>query len=152
MNLELLRFCSRDDFTLGLLFSIIDGEREFLCFTCEDEYRTKKVYDETRIPAGHYPIDLRLEGKKHQSYTDKFPDWHMGMLQLRNVPGFKYVLIHIGNDDDDTAGCIVVGDTASDNWVANSKKTYMRIYPKIASQVFGGPVYIHIIDYDYVLP
>jgi hypothetical protein len=79
---------------------------------------------------------------------DRFPDWHMGMLQLRNVPNFEYIQIHIGNNDDDTAGCILPGDTASANWVGNSTNTYKRIYPLIAGQVFAGPVFINIIDYD----
>jgi hypothetical protein len=148
MDLELLRFCSRDDFSLGLLFSIIDEVKEFLCYICEDEYRTVKVWGETRIPAGRYSIDLYLDGKFHNKYSERFPDMHMGMLKLRNVPNFEGVLIHIGNDDDDTAGCLIPGDTASDNWVGNSTATYKRIYPIIASQVFAGPVSIDIIDYD----
>jgi hypothetical protein len=70
------------------------------------------------------------------------------MLKLRNVPNFDGVLIHIGNDDDDTAGCILVGDTAGSNWVGNSTETYKRIYPLIAAAVFGGSLNINIIDYD----
>lgn len=152
VNLELLRFSSQDDYTLGILFSIFDGIRRFLCFTCEDEYRTKKVYGETRIPSGNYRIELRLEGGFHQRYTQKFPDMHMGMLHLCNVPNFEYVLIHIGNSDDDTAGCILVGDTAGSNWIGNSTATYKRIYPPIASSIFSGGARIKIIDYDTPIP
>lgn len=149
MDLELLRFSSQDDYTLGVLFQVSEGIRKFLCFTCEDEYRTKKVYGETRIPAGKYHIELRLEDGIHQRYSQKFPDMHMGMLHLKGVPNFEYVLIHIGNSDEDTAGCILVGDTAGSNWIGNSTETYKRIYPPIASSIFGSSLTtIEIIDYD----
>ena len=51
MKLEVLRFSSQSDSTLGLLFDVTNG-REFLCYTIEDEARETKVMGETRIPAG----------------------------------------------------------------------------------------------------
>ena len=41
MKLEVLRFNSQEDYTLGLLFDVTDG-RKFLCYTLEDEYREIK--------------------------------------------------------------------------------------------------------------
>ena len=51
MKLEVLRFSSGKDSTSGILFDCTRG-REFLCYTLEDQYQTKKVMQETRIPAG----------------------------------------------------------------------------------------------------
>ena len=110
MKLTVLRYNSQDDFTQGLLF--IDGK--FECHTIEDEQRTVKVYSETAIPNGTYEVKLRTEGKFHQNYSSKFPLFHKGMLHVTNVPNFEYILIHIGNDDDDTAGCLLVGRGAGD--------------------------------------
>ena len=62
MRLEVQRFSSGDDSTLGLLFDVSGGDREFLCFTLEDEKRDIKVKGETRIPAGKYEIKLRKAG------------------------------------------------------------------------------------------
>lgn len=59
MKLEVLRFSSQQDSTNGLLFQVIDGKRDFLCYTLEDERREEKVKHETRIPAGTYKIKLR---------------------------------------------------------------------------------------------
>ena len=61
MKLDVLRFSSEKDSTNGLLFDVT-GKRKFLCYTLEDEYRTKKVMQETRIPAGEYEIKYRKEG------------------------------------------------------------------------------------------
>ncbi len=151
MHLQLLRFSSQADSTLGALF--LDGV--FQCFTLEDEQRNKKVYGETRIPAGRYSIQLKIHGGFHERYGQRFIAFHKGMLWLRNVYNFDNILIHIGNKDDDTAGCILVGDTCHSNsgggkgFIGESTNAYKRIYPKIANYLDSGagPVFIQIIDY-----
>ena len=99
MNLEVLRFSSGRTDTLGLLFDISNGERKFLCYTLEDEYRgydkEQKVYGATRIPTGKYEIKYRTVGGYNQRYINKFGTEHKGMLHVTNVPNFKYILIHI---------------------------------------------------------
>lgn len=154
MELEVLRFSSQKDSTLGILFDV-SVRRKFLCFTIEDEFRTQKVYSETRIPSGRYRILLRTEGGFHQRYLDKFgPDFHKGMLWLQDVPNFQYVLIHIGNKDDDTAGCLLTGNTSQENvteegFIGASTAAYKRIYPSIANAILSGEeVWINYIDYD----
>lgn len=136
MNLVVLRYNSESDYTDGLLF--IDDE--FECYTLEDEYRTEKVYAETRIPDGTYFVELRTEGGFHNRYSSKFPDMHKGMLWIKDVPGFEYILIHIGNDDDDTAGCLLVGSTADKdrNFIGDSGKAYKDMYPKVLTALEDG--------------
>ena len=155
MKLEVLRFSSQSDSTLGLLFDVTNG-REFLCYTLEDEYRTQKVYGETRIPAGEYEILLRTEGGHHEKYKAKFGDMHKGMLWLQDVPNFQWILIHIGNKDEDTAGCLLVGNSSTQNIteegsIAASTSAYRRIYPLIAAVLEAGEkVTIKYINYDAV--
>ena len=137
MKLEVLRYSSGDNDTLGVLF--IDGK--FSCYTLEDEYRTKKVYGETRIPNGTYKVKLKKFGGFHLKYVKRFGSkFHKGMLHIKNVPNFKYVLIHIGNKEDDTAGCLLVGNTSRQNiteigFIGQSASAYRRIYPKIAEAI-----------------
>lgn len=148
MILDLIRFSSGKEDTLGVLF--IDNK--FACFTLEDEHRTNKIWGETRIPAGRYKIELRTFGDFHRRYSARFPDLHNGMLWLRNVPNFESILIHIGNDDDDTAGCILVGSNPTLNirksgWISSSTTTYKNIYPVIAEAIAtGDEVWINIQD------
>ena len=148
MIIELLRFCSRDHYTLGSLFL----DKRFLCFTLEDEYREFKVHGRTRIPAGVYEVTLRREGQFHIDYSRMFPDIHKGMLHLENVPNFLYILFHIGNWAKDTEGCILVGASASANYVSYSRKTYLVVYPLIANRIASGErCLINVVDYDIPL-
>ena len=143
MKLEVIRFNKGEDSTNGILFDITN-ERKFLCYTLEDESREEKVYGETCIPEGEYCINFRREGGYHAKYDKRFADIHMGMLEVCDVPNFKYILIHCGNTDEDTAGCLLVGDTQENNdikkngFIGKSTAAYMRLYPSIAKALKDG--------------
>lgn len=154
MILTLVRRTSTRRDTLGLLF--LDGR--FLCYTLEDEYRTQKVYGETRIPAGTYRLALRREGRLFHKYSKRFHENHP-MLWLQDVPGFRWIYIHIGNTERDTEGCILVGKgyrLEGDRYVlVQSTIAYKQIYYPIRdavelSEVGGEPVWITIADADLV--
>ena len=74
------------------------------------------------------------------------------MLQLNEVKNFTDILIHQGNTDDDTAGCILVGSYPEEYSegrfkIVNSTKAYDKIYIPIATEIQnGGNVFITIID------
>lgn len=153
MKLEVQRFSSKSNSTLGILFDVTD-KPIFLCYTLEDEFREVKVSGETRIPSGTYNITLRTEGGFNQRYDDKFgEEFNKGMLWVRDVPGFEYILIHIGNDDTDSEGCLLVGDSQTQNinkrgFIGSSTDAYKRIYPPIANILAnGGQVNITYKDY-----
>ena len=155
MKLEVLRFSSQVDSTSGILFEVTDIKKHFLCYTLEDERRALKVKGETRVPAGTYKVDLRTEGGFHSRYDRKYPGVHIGMLHVLDVPNFEYILIHTGNTDEHTAGCLIVGDSQennaiiSDGFVGKSVNAYKRIYPSIAKAIqVGEEVTIEYIDFD----
>lgn len=153
MKLQLLRINSQADYTSGILFQVCDdGSKEFLCYTLEDEYRAEKVKHETRIPAGTYEMALRKVGGFHQRYEKRFNDIHKGMLELIGVPNFQYILIHCGNTDEHTSGCILVGQTQEygkkDGWIGRSTQAYFDIYPMIAQALEDGEeVKIEVVDF-----
>jgi len=148
MKLEILRFNSSNDFTSGILFDISNNQRKFLCYTLEDQAQTTKVFGETRIPAGTYTLTLRKEGGFHNRYISKFSD-HIGMIHVNNVPNFKYILWHIGNDDDDTAGCLLLGKTQQDAFIGNSTTAYKEVYKIVSPAIESGEkVTATYIDYD----
>lgn len=147
MNVQLLRYSSGDDDTLGLL----QIDNKFVCYTLEDEFRTLKVHGETRIPAGTYQIILRTVGGFHARYRKRFGSLHEGMFWLQDVPGFTFVLIHAGNRADDTAGCLLVGDSVNNNLVeegflGHSAQAYRRIYNRLLQPVKEGNCSITITD------
>ena len=153
MEIVVLRISSQEDSTSGLLFEKTDLGLNFLCYTLEDERRALKVKGETRIPAGVYEIKLRTEGGFHQRYKRKYP-FHKGMLHITDVPNFEWILIHTGNTDEHTAGCLIVGDSQENNviikdgFVGKSANAYKRIYKDISKQLeLGNKVTIKYIDY-----
>lgn len=140
MNLLVKRYKSTPNATLGKL--LIDGV--FECYTLEDEFRAVKVRGETRIPAGTYKLGLRTEGSTHFQYAKRFPDIHKGMLHVLNVPNFQWILIHIGNTEKDTDGCLLVGEERDEEKMTILRSTiaYRKMYPKVCNAVLGGDVFI----------
>lgn len=134
MYLQVLRLKDDGKSTVGTLH--VNGT--FECFTLEDTYNEIKIPGKTRIPAGKYEIKLRTEGGMTKRYSKRYGDTHKGMLWLQNVENFEWVYIHIGNDADDTEGCILVGHTCSTKsdkvtkqTVMGSAITYINLYTKI---------------------
>ena len=144
MKLKVLRFSSQEDSTSGLLFLEENQEIKFLCYTLEDEKRDVKVRGETRVPAGTYKLELRTEGGFHNKYKDRYGKFHKGMLHVTNVPNFEFILIHTGNTDEHTAGCLLVGDSQENNvivkdgFIGKSTNAYKRIYPDISKEISEG--------------
>ena len=134
------------DATIGRL--IIDNKE--VCFTLEDIHRDSKVWGKTRIPAGKYLLRYRKEGKFHLVYSARFKDIHKGMIELADIPNYKYVLIHTGNTAEDTAGCILVGNAV--NWELgtirpkSSTPAYEKIYPLISAYMDKEPTYLQVFD------
>jgi hypothetical protein len=89
------------------------------------KHRDVKVKGETRIPAGRYQVTLRTEGGFHSKYSEKYGEMHKGMLWVRDVPGFEYILIHTGNTDEHTAGCLLVGNTSDLKGFVGSSNTQL---------------------------
>ena len=145
INLEVFRYSLGKESTLGILANISHG-REFLCYTLEDPVRDVKIAGDTAIPANTYEMTLRTEGGFHEAFSK--PDhWayaiHKGMLWIREVPEFEYILLHTGNRDIHTKGCLLVGDGSKENIVdegeiQSSRAAYRRIYPPIAAALLEG--------------
>jgi len=146
MKLRVDRYKSTPEATLGRLY--VDDV--FECFTLEDEFRAVKVKEETRIPKGTYQIKLLTSGDHNTKYAQRFPDIHKGMLWLQNVPGFQGILIHIGNTEKDTAGCLLIGADRDEILMTIGRSTvaYRHLYPKVAEAIGKGEVFITYNDLD----
>lgn len=145
--LELFRIWPSEDFTIG--YMTFDGKEE--CFTLEDEGRNIKVPGETRIFAGRYPVKLRyVDSPMTLKYRKNFP-WFDFHLQIMDVPNFEYVYIHIGNTDEHTDACVLVGETADKNgFIGRSKVAYEKLYKKIRPLLDDPEVEVYIDVFDFV--
>lgn len=159
-NILLNRLYDNGTDTLGMLYyPDIQGNLRYV-FTLEDEYREVKKYGETRIPAGRFEIKLRKEGgfydnySNHKNATIKALTRKYGMLEIIGIPEYQYVLIHIGNTEADTAGCILIGNQAENNsnkkgFVSDSAGAYIFLVSAIYAAIEKGKqVFINIIDMD----
>ena len=152
---QVVRLSSQADSTSGVLFSVNDdGTKSFMCYTLEDEHRDTKVWGETRIPAGTYKLELRTEGGFHSRYVKKYGSMHKGMIWVKDVPGFEFILWHTGNTDEHTAGCLIIGQSQTSNlikpdgFVGSSVSAYKYVYPVIAKAIQEGGAEVTYIDYD----
>ena len=140
MKLTVVRTQFGTDATNGLLF--IDGL--FECYTLEDQYQAVKVMHETCIPEGTYDIQFRKTGGFHAKYSERYKNAHYGMLHIQDVPNFTYILIHTGNTDEHTSGCLIVGETqqdleiSKDGFIGSSTVAYKKMYSKVAGQLLQG--------------
>ena len=148
MKIKVERYGYGFDSTGGLL----RVENVHIGYTCEDQRRPTgiKVQDETCIPAGRYEIKLRNSGGMNRRYKKRFVD-HRGMLHLQDVPGFEWIYIHIGNNDDHTSGCILVGRTATrapngEYTVGRSVEAYTELYAICSAAIESGEkVFVEVL-------
>lgn len=141
MKLDVVRTQMGKDATNGMLF--VDGV--FESYTLEDEIRESKIMAETAIPLGEYEIKFRTVGGYDAKYSTRYgADWHKGMLELQDVPNFKYILIHTGNTDEHTGGCLLLGETqqdldkGKDGFIGGSGDAYKKFYPKVRDALTAG--------------
>ena len=140
----LKRIAKKPMYTIGKLY--INGE--YFCDTLEDTDRgldqklplgtnqLRKVKGRTAIPTGDYEITLEVVSQRFGNRPQyKFCGGRLP--RLMNVPAFQGVLIHIGNDANDTEGCILVGENKQVGKVLNSTATFKRFYEKIKGDKFN---------------
>ena len=96
MELHLVRTDLTPDGTFGRL---LVPDHSVLC-TCEDDWQANTPGDSC-IPAGRYVLERTIYHKHG------FPTF-----EVTGVPGRSRILIHPGNTEEDTAGCILVGGYA----------------------------------------
>jgi hypothetical protein len=81
-----------------------------------DLTKEKKVPGQTAIPAGTYDVVVNISPKCRRL-----------LPRLLNVPHFEGILIHRGNTDKDSAGCILPGENRAVGKVLNSTYWEKRI-------------------------
>ena len=156
MKLILERNWSKETYTIGKLYyidedtkakryiadTLEDADRRLDSSMSEDAIKKLKVYAETAIPSGTYQITLNTISPKY-SKRKYYKDLCGGKVpRLLNVKGYDGVLIHIGNTNKDTAGCILVGENKVKGRVINSTKAFEKLYKILKSARYGTQIEI----------
>ena len=137
MELTLKRVRQGKNSTLSELY--VDGI--FQCYGLEDRIQEVKVRGKTAIPCGTYALRLNVWGGMNTRYKQRFPDIHQGMIEIKDIPNFSNVYIHIGNTHEDTDGCLLVGQYFHQNKqrddfeVYQSTEAYQELYKTIIEKV-----------------
>lgn len=136
MKLLLERKWKKPDYTIGILY--IDGNR--FCETIEDtdrglsdsmteaEILRLKKPNVTAIPTGIYPIDLNTVSSRFGKNSFYVNICNGKLPRLQSVKGYSGVLIHCGNTEKDSSGCIICGENKVRGKVINSKETFKKLY------------------------
>ncbi|MDR2582046.1 MAG: DUF5675 family protein [Fibromonadaceae bacterium] len=134
---KLTRTWFSDKRTLGVLELFAEGELAFSCYTCEDAVRGNgdparvkewKVQGQSAIPYGTYTCKF--------THSQKYK---RNMWELQNVPGFQGIRIHSGNTEDDSEGCILLGERIDSNYggILDSKKAVDKFEAMLAKSGNG---------------
>jgi hypothetical protein len=145
MNITVKIITEDDNATL----SVIEVDGEFVCFGLEDEQRAFKIPGETRIPRGKYSVGVRTHGGFHSRYSLRYSNIHAGMLEIKDVPMFTDILIHCGNTDDDTAGCLLVGTGCNSHKglrLVSSVLAYKVLYTQVIAAALAGELWIEFVS------
>lgn len=118
---------------------------DFKCYTLEDTDRELKQTDpvdlikilkvpsQTCIPYGEYEVIT--------NFSKRFKKI---MPLLLEVPGFSGVRIHSGNTAEDTEGCLLLGETYTEDNVWNSRQMFLEFMNLLQKRLELGKVFISI--------
>jgi len=90
-----------------------------------------KVASRTAIPSGTYKVTLDVVSPKFSKKTYYKTFCNGKLPRLCNVPGFEGILIHKGNTEKDSAGCLIVGYNKVKGKVINSQEAFEKLYKKM---------------------
>ncbi|OWK88825.1 hypothetical protein B5Z71_08115 [Campylobacter jejuni] len=118
MKITINRRCIGKTCVIGK-FKVLDDEEKILfeCFSLEEDKEGLESGKDLRIPEGNYNLKRHSPSRFEntlRSITKKDDDT---MINVYNdeVPSSRAILIHWGNTDKDTQGCILLGLTKDNN-------------------------------------
>lgn len=160
MRLRLERTALKKKYTIGHLYDVTNGKREYICDTIEDKVRDLnkngtfdngeyKIASETAIPYGTYEVTLWIKSPKFSNFA-KYPyaKKYLGYLpRLLQVKHFEGILIHCGRTERSSAGCIIVGYNKEVGAVINSQEAFYKLMDKylVPAKNRGEGIYIEIV-------
>ena len=136
MEILVERKWKRPNYTIGIMS--IDGKR--FCETLEnvdrnlnssmsvEQIKDIKKPNETAIPTGTYKVTLDIFSPKFGNKSFYKKTCNGKLPRILNVKGFDGVLIHCGNTNLDTSGCILVGRNLEKGKILKSQEIFEKLY------------------------
>ena len=130
MELLLKRHSFKSTYTIGKLFV----NSKYFCDVIEDTVRDLnmdgdlddsgegKIYGKTAIPYGRYEVQVTMSTR----FKKLLPI-------LIGVKGFEGIRIHNGNTEQDSLGCLIVGENKEVGKVLNSRVTMDKLMKEFES-------------------
>jgi hypothetical protein len=118
MNLKLTR---NDSNANGIFGVLTDEANNQIAVTLEHSYDTGNGNGSygPKTPPGVYVC-------KRSSHRLHNMDHDFTTFEVTNVPGHTNILVHWGNYNADSDGCILVGDERNGDMIMNSKVTFAK--------------------------
>lgn len=126
-------------------FKVLDDEEKILfeCFSLEEDKEGLESGKDLRIPEGNYNLKRHSPSRFENTLREITGKNDDTMINVYNdeVPASRAILIHWGNTDKDTQGCILLGLTKDNNneSVGQSrqacKEFYDLMYKKDLSEI-----------------
>lgn len=146
MEILVDRKWKKQSYTISNL--VIDGE--WFCNVLEDtdrglddqmpESKIKELKKPsiTAIPRGTYEITLDVTSPKFSKISFYKEVCNGKLPRLLNVKGFECILLHAGNTDKDSEGCLLVGVNLEKGKVLNSRETFKKLYKLLKDRKTRG--------------
>lgn len=146
MEILVDRKWKKQSYTISNL--LIDGE--WFCNVLEDtdrglddqmpESKIKELKKPsiTAIPRGTYEITLDVTSSRFSKVSFYKEVCNGKLPRLLNVKGFDGILIHAGNTDKDSGGCLLVGVNLEKGKVLNSRETFKKLYKLLKDRRIKG--------------
>ena len=146
MVLKLYRKYKKQSYTIGNLYinntffsnTLEDTDRGLDDSMSSEKIKELKIPSITAIPKGTYKITLNIYSYKFGKQPFYRNLCEGKLPRLLDVKGFEGVLIHAGNTNKDTSGCILVGVNTIKGQVTNSRECFRKLYTQLKEAKDNG--------------
>jgi len=111
---------------------------QFLCYTLE--LPVKDGLPGSAIPPGTYLVQM-LPSPKFEASTDPWIlQYAANIPHILGIPNRSEILIHWGNDAQDTEGCVLVGQVKGQDFIGSSRAAFTALWQQLMAAKGRGEV------------
>lgn len=103
----------------GCFGQLTDQWDKLVAYTLEHSYSQEEGGYAPKLPAGTYTCLRGLH--QLEGMSSMFP-----AFEVQKVPGHSGILLHVGNTQDDSNGCILLGSSVQGNMLLNSRIAFNK--------------------------